>query len=60
MLILGGAGIKYSYTLELRDTGTYGFALPASQIQATGEETMRGVAAIARALDKTLNTVAGW
>ncbi|KAF1969089.1 hypothetical protein BU23DRAFT_557941 [Bimuria novae-zelandiae CBS 107.79] len=29
----------YSYTWELRDTGTYGFVLPASQIQPTVRET---------------------
>ncbi|CAG7837705.1 unnamed protein product [Allacma fusca] len=46
----GVAGIKYSYCLELRDTGRYGFALPASQIVPTGEETMNGVAALARSL----------
>ncbi|KAM4746996.1 carboxypeptidase A1-like [Rhinophrynus dorsalis] len=32
-------GIKYSYTFELRDTGRYGFALPANQIIPTAEET---------------------
>ncbi|XP_053318054.1 carboxypeptidase A1-like [Spea bombifrons] len=32
-------GIKYSYTFELRDTGKYGFILPASQIIPTAEET---------------------
>lgn len=26
----GGAGIPYSYTVELRDTGRYGFELPAT------------------------------
>jgi len=31
-------GIKYSYGPELRDTGTYGFLLPANQIQPSGEE----------------------
>lgn len=55
----GSAGIKYSYTVELRDRGTYGFALPASQIQATGEETLRGVAALARALHKKIGTASG-
>ena len=25
----GSAGIKYSYTVEMRDTGTFGFQLPA-------------------------------
>ncbi|XP_064417278.1 carboxypeptidase A1 [Latimeria chalumnae] len=32
-------GIKYSYTFELRDTGRYGFVLPASQIIPTATET---------------------
>ncbi|XP_068132139.1 carboxypeptidase A1-like [Hyperolius riggenbachi] len=32
-------GIKYSYTFELRDTGRYGFILPAEQIIPTAEET---------------------
>ncbi|XP_058502291.1 carboxypeptidase A5 [Solea solea] len=32
-------GIKYSYTFELRDTGRYGFVLPASQIVPTASET---------------------
>ncbi|VDI20475.1 Hypothetical predicted protein, partial [Mytilus galloprovincialis] len=36
----GGAGIKYSYTLELRDTGRYGFVLPESSIIPTCQETM--------------------
>ncbi|KAG6865072.1 hypothetical protein C0991_005301 [Blastosporella zonata] len=33
------AGIKYSYALHLRDTGTYGFVLPARWIRPVGEET---------------------
>ncbi|XP_048863206.1 carboxypeptidase A1-like isoform X2 [Brienomyrus brachyistius] len=32
-------GLKYSYTFELRDTGRYGFLLPASQIIPTAQET---------------------
>jgi murein tripeptide amidase MpaA len=32
------AKIKYTYTIELRDTGTYGFQLPANQIVPTGQE----------------------
>ncbi|XP_063977415.1 carboxypeptidase B-like isoform X2 [Diachasmimorpha longicaudata] len=44
----GVAGIKYSYTLELRDRGTYGFLLPATQIIPTARETWAGVRAIAR------------
>ncbi|KAM8933970.1 carboxypeptidase O-like [Pelodytes ibericus] len=36
-------GIKYSYTFELRDNGTYGFQLPADQIKPTCEETTTAV-----------------
>jgi len=34
----GAAGGVYSYTLELRDTGRYGFNLPASEILPTSDE----------------------
>ncbi|KAM3414343.1 hypothetical protein BST61_g10990 [Cercospora zeina] len=37
------AGADYSYTFELRDTGTFGFLLPANQIRPTGEEVLAGV-----------------
>ncbi|KAF6818774.1 zinc carboxypeptidase [Colletotrichum sojae] len=33
----------YTFTQELRDTGNYGFVLPANQIVPTGEETYAGV-----------------
>jgi carboxypeptidase A2 len=33
----------YSYTYELRDKGTYGFVLPANQIQLTVRETWAGL-----------------
>uniref|UniRef100_A0A3P8Y524 Carboxypeptidase A1 n=1 Tax=Esox lucius TaxID=8010 RepID=A0A3P8Y524_ESOLU len=39
-------GIKYSYTMELRDTGRYGFLLPANQIIPTAEETWLGLKTI--------------
>ncbi|KAL0155187.1 hypothetical protein M9458_049450, partial [Cirrhinus mrigala] len=39
-------GIKYSYTFELRDTGFYGFLLPAEQIVPTAEETWLALMAI--------------
>jgi len=35
---LGVAGIPYVYSIELRDTGHYGFLLPPSQIVPTSEE----------------------
>ncbi|XP_078533670.1 carboxypeptidase A1-like [Lissotriton helveticus] len=37
------AGIKYSYTFELRDTGRYGFLLPANQILPTAHETWQAL-----------------
>ncbi|KAI3370988.1 hypothetical protein L3Q82_023640 [Scortum barcoo] len=39
-------GIKYSYTFELRDTGLYGFILPANQIIPTATETWLALMAI--------------
>ena len=35
--------VKYSFSAELRDKGTYGFVLPTSQIYPTGIETWKGV-----------------
>ncbi|KAG9342366.1 hypothetical protein JZ751_016868 [Albula glossodonta] len=32
-------GLRYSFTFELRDTGRYGFLLPANQIIPTAQET---------------------
>ena len=37
------AGVKYSFTLELRDDGKYGFLLPAESILPTAEETLNGI-----------------
>uniref|UniRef100_A0A2K6Q446 Carboxypeptidase A4 n=1 Tax=Rhinopithecus roxellana TaxID=61622 RepID=A0A2K6Q446_RHIRO len=39
-------GIKFAFTFELRDTGTYGFLLPANQIIPTAEETWLGLTTI--------------
>ncbi|XP_068132140.1 carboxypeptidase A2-like isoform X1 [Hyperolius riggenbachi] len=36
-------GIKYSFAFELRDTGRYGFLLPATQILPTAQETWLGL-----------------
>ncbi|KAK1335141.1 hypothetical protein QTO34_004721 [Cnephaeus nilssonii] len=40
------SGIKYSFAFELRDTGRYGFLLPAKQILPTAEETWLGLKTI--------------
>uniref|UniRef100_A0A2R9BPK8 Carboxypeptidase A1 n=1 Tax=Pan paniscus TaxID=9597 RepID=A0A2R9BPK8_PANPA len=45
-------GIKYSFTFELRDTGRYGFLLPASQIIPTAKETWLALLTI---MEHTLN-----
>ena len=47
----GDAGIKYSYTLELRDTGRYGFLLPESEIRDTCVELREGFLAFASAMN---------
>ena len=49
---LGGAGMTYSYTIELPPKGNPGFALPASRIVGVGKETYAGVTAM---LTKLLN-----
>lgn len=41
------AGIKYSFTIELRDTGTQGFLLSPSYIDTTGLEVFEMVKAMA-------------
>jgi len=43
----GVANIKYSYTIELRDSGTYGFILPAAYIIPTGKEALAAIKVIA-------------
>lgn len=49
------AGVKYSYTIELRDTGAYGFLLPRHQIIPTGEETFNGLLAMIGQMEKNDN-----
>uniref|UniRef100_A0A0P5P3C1 Carboxypeptidase B n=1 Tax=Daphnia magna TaxID=35525 RepID=A0A0P5P3C1_9CRUS len=39
----GVAGVRYSYTLEMRDAGVRGMILPAQQIVPTAEETWAGI-----------------
>uniref|UniRef100_UPI003AAED070 carboxypeptidase A5 n=1 Tax=Centroberyx gerrardi TaxID=166262 RepID=UPI003AAED070 len=48
-------GIKYSYTFELRDTGRYGFILPANQILPTAKETWLALMAIMDHTNKNTN-----
>jgi len=46
----GGAGIPYSYTIELPDTGTHGFILPSSYISQVAPEALSATVAMARDL----------
>lgn len=39
----GALNVTYSYVVELRDTGRYGFVLPPSEIVPTGEESFAAV-----------------
>lgn len=48
----GTLKFKYSYTVELRDTGNSGFMLPADQIIGTGKETMAFMRVIANAVSR--------
>ena len=47
----GVLGVKYSFSVELRDTGRYGFLLPPDQIIPTGEETFEGLKALVGAME---------
>ncbi|XP_023364703.1 carboxypeptidase A5 isoform X2 [Otolemur garnettii] len=46
------SGIKYAFSFELRDTGRYGFLLPATQIIPTAQETWMAILTI---MKHTLN-----
>ncbi|XP_063847981.1 carboxypeptidase B-like [Scylla paramamosain] len=49
----GVAGIKYCYTVELRDLGTHYFTLPPSLIIPSGQETFAALKVIANFVKKT-------
>ncbi|XP_030839604.1 carboxypeptidase B [Strongylocentrotus purpuratus] len=48
----GSLGVVYSYVVELRDTGRYGFLLPTSLINPTAEEIYAGMKALGTELVK--------
>ena len=55
----GVANIKYSYTIELRDTGDHGFVLPKEQIIPTGEETMLALVDLCHTVAQERNLYSG-
>ncbi|XP_049948177.1 carboxypeptidase B-like [Schistocerca serialis cubense] len=48
----GSQGIKYAYTVELRDRGRHGFVLPAQYIVPTGRDAVAALAVVAEAVTK--------
>ncbi|CAF1221003.1 unnamed protein product [Rotaria sordida] len=48
----GTANVIFSYGVELRDTGKYGFLLPEDQIIPSGEETLAGLLALLQYIEK--------
>ena len=47
----GTANVTYSYAIELRDTGEYGFLLPEDQIIPSGQETLAGELALLKYIE---------
>lgn len=45
-------GIKYAYTIELSDTGRYGFILPTSFIEPVAKESLAGLRVLASQINK--------
>ena len=52
--VYGSLGVKYSYSVELRDKGQYGFILPASLIEPTAKEMFEGLKAMVREMNLNL------
>ena len=52
------AEIPYSFTVELPDTGSYGFILPPSQIKTVGEELWAATAVVSQNLGLFFNFAA--
>ncbi|CAF0999580.1 unnamed protein product [Adineta ricciae] len=48
----GKVNITFSYGVELRDTGKYGFLLPEDQIIPSGQETLAGELALLRYIEE--------
>ncbi|XP_031626684.1 carboxypeptidase A1-like [Contarinia nasturtii] len=50
-------GIKYAYTVELRDKGRYGFLLPANQIVPTAQEAQAFIKTISKAISEDVQNM---
>ncbi|CAB3387113.1 Hypothetical predicted protein, partial [Cloeon dipterum] len=49
----GGPRVKYTYTIELRDRGRFGFLLPANYIVPTGKEAFAAIQTISEEIAAT-------
>jgi len=49
------AGIKYSYTIELPDSGRHGFILPSSHINPVGEDIFPAIQVLANHVSSSYN-----
>ncbi|XP_065340580.1 carboxypeptidase B-like isoform X2 [Cloeon dipterum] len=49
----GGPRVKYTYTIELRDRGRFGFLLPANYILPTGKEALAAIQTISEEIAAT-------
>merc|ERR1719412_1502379 len=50
----GEMGIKWVFLLELPDTGTFGFLLPATKIKGVGHSVFEGIRALAVTISRKL------
>ena len=53
-IILGEMGIKWVFLIELPDTGTFGFLLPATKIKGVGHSVFEGIRALAVTISRKL------
>ncbi|CAL4074852.1 unnamed protein product, partial [Meganyctiphanes norvegica] len=54
----GVLGVKYAYTLELRDAGNFGFVLPEDQIIPSVQETWDGFQAMLKSMTESTSEAA--
>ena len=47
-------GIKWVFLIELPDTGTFGFLLPATKIKGVGHSVFEGIRALAVTISRKL------
>lgn len=56
----GAANATYSYCMELRDTGKYGFLLPPNQIKPSGAEAFAAIRKMTQVIAEENGIDLGW